>query len=62
MCTVANIVRQLGRLTLPVTGESITQGVRLARSLGVEPHAIADSDFLEKLVEQEAVRRLSDED
>jgi len=59
ICTVANIVRALGRLSLAITGESITQGCRLAQSLKVEPHSICEDDFLEKLVEQEALRRLT---
>ncbi|QDZ23580.1 exosome complex RNA-binding protein [Chloropicon primus] len=60
--TVSNVVRAIGDLMLPVTEETIGQGVGLARNLKVEPNLICQQDFLEKLVDQEAVRRMAYED
>ena len=56
---VRNVVSALGRLMLPLTQETISQGVGLARELGVEPGAVAHGDFLDRLVEQEAMRRVA---
>ena len=62
ICTVGNIIRSLAALHLPLTADSITQGVVLARSLKVEPNNIVDdNDFLDKLVEQEAIRRMEED-
>jgi hypothetical protein len=63
ICVVANVVRSLGALLLPVTGERIHGGIQLATTLKMEqqPSRILDTDFLDKLVDQEAIRRMEDE-
>ena len=59
---VSNVVRALGLLSLPLTGQAIRQGVRMARELKVEPNLMCKEDFMEKLVDQEATRRVIMED
>ena len=59
---VSNVVRALGMLYLPLTGQTIRQGVRMALELKVEPNLICKEDFMEKLVDQEATRRVIMED
>mmetsp|Transcript_10965 Transcript_10965/g.27706 ORF Transcript_10965/g.27706 Transcript_10965/m.27706 type:complete len:80 (-) Transcript_10965:1905-2144(-) len=60
LCIVANVIRALGALQLPITSESITQGVALARDDSVPLNRIGEKDFMKQLVVYESIRRTQD--
>ena len=61
ICIIGNVIRALGDLMMQLTGDTIRGGVNLATTLKVDPCRIRETDFLEKLVDQEAIRRMEEE-